>query len=435
VTERFQGWLRKVLGLSVPVDVHRGVIALADQGVASATNFLTGVVIGRACSKEEFGLYLLGLSIVLFAMRLQTALIATPYMVYSPRMSGSDDARYTGSTLVHQVGISLVATSSLVLAEVAIASGVGPQSLLPVIRALICTIGLNLLRDYARHVCFARLRFAAAFILDASASCVQLACLLFLASKGLLTAESTFWAIGLACGLGSLIWLAQARGTVAISLRQSIADLKGNWSFGKWIFASGFLWELTVNLYPWILTSFQGTTATGVWAACFGAAAIGNPVILGMGNYLGPKMAHSYAEGGYSALRRVVLKSGVIFSLMIFPFSLMLFFWGGDFVVLLYGEKYAGQSSVVLLLALDLLISPIRFGLSRALLSVDRAYADFVTNIFPLLVLMSIGIWLVKTLGPAGVAIGVLSGNIVVVIAKYCAYNRAAPQHVLEYRR
>jgi len=59
----------------------KGFIALTDQAVASATNFLTGVIIGRACTKEQFGLYMLGFSIVLFVMSLQTSLISTPYMV------------------------------------------------------------------------------------------------------------------------------------------------------------------------------------------------------------------------------------------------------------------------------------------------------------------------------------------------------------------
>src|ERR1035441_3279976 len=36
--------------------LHQGIVSLADQAVASATNFVTGVIIARACSKEEFGL-------------------------------------------------------------------------------------------------------------------------------------------------------------------------------------------------------------------------------------------------------------------------------------------------------------------------------------------------------------------------------------------
>ena len=46
------------LAWSPETTLHQGIVSLADQAVASATNFLTVVIIARACSKEELGLYL-----------------------------------------------------------------------------------------------------------------------------------------------------------------------------------------------------------------------------------------------------------------------------------------------------------------------------------------------------------------------------------------
>ena len=48
--------------------MHKGWFSLVNQGVVSATNFLTGVLIGRFCTKEEFGLFVLGFSIVLLVL-------------------------------------------------------------------------------------------------------------------------------------------------------------------------------------------------------------------------------------------------------------------------------------------------------------------------------------------------------------------------------
>ena len=45
----------------------KGAATVADQAVASATNFVTSVIIGRACSKDELGFYMLGFTIMLFA--------------------------------------------------------------------------------------------------------------------------------------------------------------------------------------------------------------------------------------------------------------------------------------------------------------------------------------------------------------------------------
>ena len=53
----------------------KGIVTLSDQAIVSAVNFLTGVIIARTCSKEGFGLYTLGFSIMLFVVNMQGALI------------------------------------------------------------------------------------------------------------------------------------------------------------------------------------------------------------------------------------------------------------------------------------------------------------------------------------------------------------------------
>jgi len=417
-------WMQAGIALFSRLATGKGVIALTDQAVASTTNFLTGVIIGRACAKEEFGLYMLGFSLVLFMMNLQTSLISTPYMVYSPRLTGREHARYTGSTLVHQLGLSVLAVIALAVGGVALSFGVGPQGLAPVVWALVVVITFILVREYARRVCFANLRFKTALILDSCVAVVQIGGLLLLAYLGLLSASMTYWVVGLACGLAGMGWLIRIRNTFALQLTRAISDLARNWSFGKWVFASGLLWALSMNLYPWILTAFHGTASTGVWAACFGIAAIGNPILLGVQNFLGPKIVHSYAEGGAIILRRFVIKASGFFSLVIAPFCVALLIFGGSLVVIIYGDKYAGNGLVVSILALNLLVSAISFSFSRALFAIERADIDFAVCFVALFVLLTLGLWLVKAFGPLGVACGLLTGNTAASVVRYSLFCR-----------
>lgn len=405
----FQAMKLSVTGILAAL--RKSIITLADQTVASATNFLTGVIIGRACAKEEFGLYMLGFSIVLFVVNLQTFLISTPYMIYSPRLKGSAHVRYTGSTLIHQFGMSFMAVVALALGGVVLSLGIGPQSLTPVVWVLVVVITFILLREYARQVCFANLRFKTVLILDSCVAVVQVGSLLLLSYLGLLSASMAYWVVGLACGLAGTGWLIRMRNTFTLQLTRAISDFGRNWSFGKWVFASGLLWALSMNLYPWILTAFHGTASTGVLAACFGVAAIGNPILLGVQNFLGPKIAHVYAEGGAIILRRFVFKASAVFSLIIAPFCVALLLFGGSLVLILYGDKYAGNGLVVSILALNLLISAMRFPFSRALFAMERADVDFYVNFIALFVLFTLGLWLVKAFGPLGVACSLLAGN------------------------
>ena len=416
--------VRRAVALFCKVTTHKGIVALANQAVASATNFLTGVIIGRACTKEQFGLYMLGFSIVLFIVDLQTSLISTPYMVYSPHLKGSARAQYTGSTLIHQGALSGLAILALAVGGVVLSLGVGPQGLTPVVWVLAAVITFIMLREHVRKVCFASLQMKTALIFDSCVAFVQISGLLLLTYLGVLSASMAYWVVGLACGLATVGWLIRMRKTFVLRIKQAISDFRRIWSFGKWIFACCLIWVLSVNLYLWILLAFHGIASTGLWAACFGVAAIGNPLLIGVRNFLGPKIVHSYAEGGALGLRRFVFKACAVFSLMITPFCVLLLVFGGSLVVIIYGNKYTGNGLVVSILALNLLVSTFAFSFSRALFAIERADVEFAVNFVALFVLLTLGLWLVKAFGPIGAACGLLAGNTASTAVRYLLFSR-----------
>ena len=278
--------------------------------------------------------------------------------------------------------------------------------------ALVVVIAFILLRDYARRVCFAQLRMRTALLLDSCVAVGQIGGVALLAYLGVLSASRTYWVIGAACGLAALAWLIRMRTEFTLRISQAILDLRHNWSFGKWVFASGLLWTLSMNLYPWILAAFHGTASAGVWAACLGIIAIGNPLVMGAQNFLGPRIAHSFAEGGLSALRRFAFRASLVFSGLMIPLCMILLIFGGSLMVLLYGAKYAGNGIVVSVLAVNLLVTAAAFTYSRALFAMGRADVDFKVNFAALFVLLAVGIWLVKAWGPLGAAYSLLIANI-----------------------
>jgi O-antigen/teichoic acid export membrane protein len=399
------------LDLSPEKPLHQGIISLADQAVASATNFLTGVIVARACSKEELGLYMLGLSLILFMTDLQTSLITTPYMVYAPRLKGRAHALYTGSTLIHQLAFCLVAMLGVLCGSFVVTNWVGPRALGPVLRALVLVIALIMLREHARRVSFARLRLRTAFIFDTCIALGQLSGLLVLAHFGLLSASRAFWAIGLVCGIAVVGWLWSDRGFYDPRMSESLADLRKNWIFGKWVFASGLIWAVSMNLYPWLLATLRGVASAGVWAACLGVVSIGGPVMVGIQNLAGPKIAHVYAAAGHRALHRLVFKLTAVVAIPMSLLCLVTFIWGGRLLTLLYGRQYAGNRMIVAILALNLLVSAVAFPFSRALFAVDRADLDFLVNFTALFIMVTIGLWLVRAFGPLGAAFGLLGAN------------------------
>lgn len=410
-------WFQKGRSLFKEVASSRNsIFSLADQVVASATNFLTGIIIARVCVKEELGIYMLGFTIILFVNDLQTSLISAPYMVYSQRLSGTKHALYMGSSLIHQLGLSFLVMLTLVVGAVFISHGFGSAELGAALKALCLVVFFVMGREFVRRICFTSLEMRSAFVLDCIVAFFQLSGLLVLAYLGFLSGRTTFFCIGLACGATVLVWLVTKRESYSFQLNHVWVDFKKNLSFGKWTLGSSLLWALSMTIYPWLLAYYHGTASTGVWAACWGVIAIANPLLLGIQNFLGPKIVQSYTGDGAIGLRRFVVKVSTMYCLIIAPLAVVLFLFGGQLVVLFYGAKYSGNGLVVAILAVNLLILAAAFTMSRALLAMEHARLYFMANIVPLVVILTLGLLLVKQYGPVGVAWGLVLGNVTTAI-------------------
>jgi O-antigen/teichoic acid export membrane protein len=414
--------------LSYDSSVFQGVVSLADQAVASGTNFVTGVILARACSREELGLYALGFSLILLMTDFQTSLITTPYMVYAPRLKGDAHASYTGSTLIHQLTFCLLVMLGVAGGAIVVTHGIGPRGLGPVLWALAPVIALIMLREHARRVSFARLRLMTAFLFDTCIAIGQISGLALLAHFRLLSASRAFWIIGSVCAIAVLGWLWSDRHCYSPRLSESLADLKKNWTFGKWVFASGLVVAVSMNLYPWFLAAFQGTASTAVWAACLGVASVGNPALLGIQNLLGPKIAHVYAVAGPEALRRLVFKASLLIALLMSLLCVAMFYLGGWLVVLLYGPQYTGHGLIVTIMAINFLVLTTAFPFTRALYAVERADLDFLGNLIAVVIMVTIGLWFVRVWGPLGAALALLGSSLVTSAAKVGAFLMLPPR-------
>jgi O-antigen/teichoic acid export membrane protein len=105
-------------------------------------------------------------------------------------------------------------------------------------------------------------------------------------------------------------------------------------------------------------------------------------------------------------------------------FGLAMMFWGGPLVTLLYGHQYAGNGLVVTILAFNLAVFVVAFLFSRALFAIERADVDFVVNFVALFIMLTLGLWLVRVLGPLGAALGWLGANLATSGVKAGAFLR-----------
>ena len=379
-------------------------VALGDQAVVSVTNFGTTLIIGRSCLPEQFGRYVMAFSLMLLLSETLHALVSTPHSIFSPRLQGRALRRFNGSTLLHCLALGTLCLPTIgTAALLTFLHGGEGVPLSRVLFALALVTWAILLRYFGRVFSFNIRRPAAALGIDVTVMAAQLGGLGLLARTGHLNGWTAVLVVGGANGLAAAAWFAGSRGRFEPSPRAAAVELRQTWRLSRWVFVSGVLWVLGVHTYPWLIGALLGQDDVGVWGACFGIAAVANPLLMGLQNLVGPAIAHAYPVKSPAQFRRYVLVVTLAFASALVPFAALAAVFGDSFVRL-YGDHYAGHGHVVAILALSCVAQAAAFSLSRGLFAIHQARQDTVANAIVLLILLLAGLPMIRHYGVAGAA-------------------------------
>ena len=402
-------WFSFHLLQSRKLATHRGAWTLLDQVFVSLTNFSTGILIGRFCSKGELGRYMLGYSVILFVIAFQQMLISSPYILIQPRLLAAEGARYTGGAYTQQ--FALGGALSIALLFAALAFYIAHSWLAVVMLSLAFASPLFLFKEMFRRVCFAHLQVRSALAVDFAIGLLQISLLIALARSGHLSAPTGILAIGVACSMLPVAWYWRNQRRLVFSIRDARDVLDRNWKLGRWILGSQLLWAASLYSYPWLISKMHGSATAGVWAACFGINALANPLLLGIQNYVEPRISHAFADGGIPRLRLLVWKETGVLTMSMLLFSTVILFAGNRLAIFVYGEKYAGNSFTLFVLSLSFAAGAAGWAFSCGFFAADRGRLDLrISWIYPVLVCI-VGLPLVRDYGPLGAAASLLIAN------------------------
>jgi len=399
-------WRRGLAALS-----NRGLLSIVDQGVVSAANFATSVVVGRVCRREELGDYFLALSILYFVRGVQDQMLAGPYTVYSPKQKGPRLATYTGSVLMHHFGLSLLMFAGLVVFLASLTAGFGPAALISTVCVLLIAAPFILLREYIRRYSFVRYDFATVISIDAIASCVQVGGLLLLAWTGLLSSAAVYVFIGAGCAVASGVWLLLHWREIRIQTTDVISDWWFNWKFGRWALTGQLVGCSAPYIIPWIVVAARGEASTGVMAACTSIVGIANTFVTGLANYISPRAAKAYADGGATALNRVLSGAFLVFTAAVGSFALLCLFAGDWMLAKVYGGMYQGFGIVLAMYAGAMLANAYKITAGNGLWAIERPDANFAADVAALVVSLALAAWLTPLYGVTGAAAATLVGT------------------------
>jgi O-antigen/teichoic acid export membrane protein len=402
--------------------IEQTVAAIADRVLLGIATFLTGVLVGRSGTPEEFGAFTLGMTAVFFAIAAQESLLAAPYTVCSRDYSDGDQRRYLGSVFLHLLMLS-GGLASLLIATAAVAYAVS----LVEVSVLLLTLGLVippvLVREFARRIDYADLRPRNAVLLSGGVSLFQLALTFLLFATGRLHPASALAVIGVASLGGAMAWLASYWKRMEFDLADLRPAFASNMVIGRWIFATQMSEMARIQALPWLLAAIIDTAAAGLYAACYAISSLASPVLIAVSNIVVPQIVHQEHEGGVRAVRRFVAQTTAWLTCALAAYSAALCATSAFIVQLVYGADYSNTAHTLIVLSVAQVFLASNLAPARALMVFKRADLAFWSQLASLAPTAILGAIWILWFGPVGAAYALLAGAAVKVVSTYWLYR------------
>ena len=385
--------------------------AMADQGMVSAVNFLTGLLLARYLGLEEFGRYTLAWMAVEFLQSFQHSLIIAPMMSLGPQEERSRWKFYLGSVVSCQAILTLVSMTLFVAAIYVLSTAKPEWRMEGIILPLAAAALASQLQNFVRRYLFTCNRGEYAFAIDFvryGGQIIVLAVLFLSVTSLKMDAGSCLWVVA---GASAASAFAGGLAFEAIGLQADIfrQTVRRHWDFAKWLMSSELLRWGCGNLFIAASGALLGAATVGAIRAAQNLVGLCHIVLLGLENVVPVRAARIYSAEGIRALldllKKVALWGGLIIGFIVLIAAVVPEFW----MRLLYGPEYSQQGYLVRWWAAVYFVGffnlPATFGLRT--LSSTRAifFAQFVAAAFTAVAVYP----LLKYLGATGAMVGYLS--------------------------
>jgi len=309
----------------------RSFWAMADQGVASASNFVMVLLLGRYMTREELGLFSLPWELMTFLNSLHAALIVYPLSVRGARLD-ADRLRQ-----ISFIGIMITAVLVLPFGATMFAIGTYQGIVLGLCAA--AAIASFQLHETLRRSLMAHFRYTDLIWGDMVGYFGQAGAVVVMAKLGHLTVAGIFGSMAISFLLASGVqWLRlRPEKTPMLETRDVTMEF---WVLGRWMLASNLSFFFTGFAVQWSLAHFNGFDDVGNFQALANLLKLGNPMVAAMSGLIVPAVAAS--GRARSGLRYAVLGIAVLA-----PYYAMLLLAPRFVITALYAEKSAQYINLI----------------------------------------------------------------------------------------
>lgn len=378
---------------------------ISEQIFSSFIVFTVGILLARSTSKDDFGFYILAMSIIMIIIGFQRAILLTPYAILFKNKSDALKEKYrTFISLSQFIILCFVTLISLIFIFLIYSFF---ETNIKIYISFFVFLLSQLIFYYFKYTLIAELRVKTNFFYCSVIYLLTITCCLIIYLGKYLDTYSYFLYIGmLSISISSFFIFFNKINLRGITKSQTKEYLREHIKLGKWIVGSNIAFILSSQIYPWALLFFWNKQSVAELGVILTISRVLAPAIQGMSSYLLPKF--TLYVGSPIQLQKLIKK---LVALMLFVSIILIsfgFLVGESILNLLYSSKYNEIGLLVAfgfaIQAISLINMPIDAGLN----AVKRTDLGFKTLLISASVTMFIGIPLTWKAGVEGALLGML---------------------------
>ena len=389
--------------------------ALADQGMVSAANFATTIVLARFLGLEEFGRFTLAWMAVQMAHSFQKAMITAPMMSIGPKQEADNESTYFGAVFAQQA-IFGAATFLLLWTGATGAEVLFPEwniggLALPLAFAAVAFQ----FHDFLRRYCFTRGRVATAFVADAVRYPGQVAILFWLFQTVPMDSGRTLWGIGAVAMLTAVAYAVLQIRRLSWDRDAFYNITRRHWHFSRWLVAATVVNQIRGQVFFVATGALLGASAVGALRAGQTLMGITHIVAMGLENIVAVKAARHFHVGGVEALKRFLTRVMYFGESFVVAAAIAVFVAPEFWLWLAFGNEYAGYGFLLRWIAVVELFYFPDMPITAGLRALENTRLIFFASLLSASTGAMIAYPLLSNVGVTGAAAGMLIVNIMTV--------------------
>ena len=374
------------------------MLALADQVIVSASNFLTTLIAARLLPVDDFGRFSLAIMGTLFAANLHRAVFTQPMNVL-----GATEAMPQLASRM----LALLRAQVFAIPLAAVFLGVLSYKLFPelgLLLAVVAYIASYFLQELLRRYWYTRGQQKRALFNDMISYGGQLLVLITAQALWGLSGAGIFAVMGATSLLAFVVGLRKIDMPHPVEHQPLGQVMAQHWGIAKWLILTVLAVWGAGQVYPFLIASL-GPAVVATFSASRNILNVVGILVQSFGNYLPGRAALLLKQQGKFALRKHMLRTLAQAGMAALTLFGMVMWLAQPLLHLLYGGTYDHAAHLLRILTVGASCTILGSALGAYTLAMQDSRSSFLSNLGATVMTFTVGLWLIREYGVEGAAV------------------------------